>query len=82
MKAEDEIARFRGLGRRRNHRSADEKRRGFVVRTGEDSRVSDRTNRAVMSGKFRAVRMDMAHLHKTGERHCHDTQKTQQPETV
>jgi len=70
VKGEDEIGRFTELGRRRNHKRADENRSGFVVRAGEDSCMRDRADGTIVSRKFRAVRVEMAYLHKAGERHC------------
>jgi hypothetical protein len=82
VKGKDEIGRFSALGYWRNHRGTDKNRSGFVVRAEQDSRMGDRADRAIVSREFRAITMDMANLHKAGERHCDDTQQTQQPESV
>ena len=76
MKGEDEIGGFRDLGCRRDHRGADENRSRLIIRAGEDACVSNRTDGALVSRKFRAIRMHMAHLHKASERHGHHAKKT------
>jgi len=80
MKRECEVRGLGGVGGHSYEERADENRSGFVVRAGEDSCMCDRADGAIVSGKFRAIRMDVAHLHKAGERYRQDAQETQQPE--
>ena len=67
MKGEDEVRRFTGRRTLYYEKCADEDRRGFKGRTGQNSRVRHCTHGAIVPGNFRIVGMNMANLQEPGE---------------